>query len=228
MAIPSHTVFVDFENVPDIDLGLIAGHPARVVLLIGKNQKKLDLPLVQQIHKLGDRVELIEVGASGRNALDLTLAHYLGRAVQANPALKFHIVSGDKDFDPLIAHLRTTGCAVSRHGSFAALPFLPRPKKSPATAKPATPSTTPPKKPAPAAAAKPPAEDRRAMVITRLSDPAAADRPTRKPRLLAHIKTIYGKQATDAIAAEILATLITRNVVAIDPNGKVSYGTPPP
>jgi len=74
-------VFVDFENVPEVDLGLVEGKPVHVTILIGKNQKKIDLPLVQQIRRLAAQVELVEVGASGRNALDLTLAYYLGQAV---------------------------------------------------------------------------------------------------------------------------------------------------
>eukprot|EP01031_Cornospumella_fuschlensis_P013228 gene13228-biopygen11165 len=69
-----HLVFVDFENVPALDLSAIEGKSARVTLLIGKNQKKLDLDLVRQIHRLAPQVDLVEVGASGHNALDLTLA----------------------------------------------------------------------------------------------------------------------------------------------------------
>jgi hypothetical protein len=63
-------VFVDFENVHEVDLGLVEGKPVQVTLLIGKNQKKIDLALVQQIRRLAAQVALVEVGASGRNALD--------------------------------------------------------------------------------------------------------------------------------------------------------------
>ena len=124
MASLTHHVFVDFENVPNVDLTLIENRPARVTLLIGKRQQKLDLKLVQQILRFADQVKLVEVGASGRNALDLTLACYLGRAIQLESGTTFAIVSRDKDFDPMIAHLKGTGVMVSRHDSLAAVPFL--------------------------------------------------------------------------------------------------------
>src|ERR1700722_8753501 len=128
MPIPAilHFVFVDFENVPEVDLGLVTGMPAHVMLLLGKHQKKLDVALVQQIRRLADQIELIEVGASGHNALDLTLAYYLGNAVQRNPQAQYYVVSKDSDFDPMLGHLRAQHIEVARFASFAALPFLPQ------------------------------------------------------------------------------------------------------
>ena len=200
-----HLVFVDFENVPNIDLALIVTHPARVILLIGKNQKRLDLALVQQIHQLGERIQLIEVGASGHNALDLTLAYHLGRAVVHAPSTIFHIISKDSDFDPLIAHLQANGVAVNRHPSFDALPFLPGPKKA-------------------APALKVP-EDRRSKVMARLKDPANASRPTTKRALLAHIKTGLGKAASTGDPEDILRELADEGALTIDPaTEKVLYG----
>jgi len=219
---PTHFVFVDFENIPDIELGLIAGHPVHVSLLIGKNQTKLHLPLVQQIHKLADQVDLIEVGGSGRNALDLTLAYYLGHAIQQMPTLKFHIVSGDKDFDPLIAHIHAKGLSVTRHTTFAALPFLPRQKKAvaPAHTKPAA-MPTPKKSPAPTA--KPPAIDRSAKLIARLSNPSSKNRPASSKALLAHLKASLGKEATDAKVQETVSVLQTKGVLSIDAAGKIQW-----
>jgi len=219
---PTHFVFVDFENVPDIELGLIAGLPVHVSLLIGKNQTKLHLPLVQQIHKLADQVDLIEVGNSGRNALDLTLAYYLGHAVQQMPTLKFHIVSGDKDFDPLIAHIHAKGLSVTRHTTFAALPFLPRPKKAvaPTHAK-TTAATTAKKTPAPTA--KPPAIDRSTKVIARLSNPSSKNRPASSKALLAHLKASLGKEATDAKVKETVDALQDKGVLSIDAAGKIQW-----
>ncbi len=206
---PAHLVFVDFENVPDIDLGSIATHSVNVTLLIGKNQKRLDLPLVQQIHRLAAQVALIEVGATGHNALDLTLAYHLGQAVQQSPQAKFHIVSKDTDFDALVAHLRTHGVTIHRHPSFAALPFLPRPKKSPPPA---------------SAPAPKPSIDRRAKIIARLTDPANPNHPSTKRALLANIKTGLGKEGTTTSPDDIVRELIETGVVTIDPDtNKVRY-----
>jgi len=48
----------------------------------------------------------VEVGVSGRNALDLTLSFYLGQAVLRAPKALFCIVSRDKDFEPYGSCLR--------------------------------------------------------------------------------------------------------------------------
>ena len=101
----SHFVFVDFENVPDVDLAAIAGQAVRVTLLLSKNQKKLSTSLTLQIHRHAKQIELIEVGATGRNALDLVLANYLGQAIERFPTAEFAIVSKDQDFAAMIAHL---------------------------------------------------------------------------------------------------------------------------
>jgi hypothetical protein len=211
---PSYLILVDFENVPKIDLGLVEGRPVEVVLLIGKNQKKLDLALVRHIHRLAAQVELVEVGASGRNALDLTLAFYLGEAAHRVPGREFAIVSGDKDFDPMISHLRNRGrqVAVGRYGSFAEVPFLAAPGK-PAAIK-------------PAAGEKKPSGDRRSKVLARLRDAANPNRPSSRKALVAYIKAALGKDATEAMAEEILATLLADGALSIDGRNKVSYRKP--
>jgi hypothetical protein len=196
---------VDFENVPDIDLGPIAAHSVKVTLLIGKNQTRLDLALVRDIHRLAERVELVEVGASGHNALDLTLAYHLGHAACQFPQAKFHIVSKDTDFDPLVAHLQASGFAVARHRSFESLPFLAPTKK------PATPASKP-------------VEDRRARVLARLKNPSSRNRPSNQPALLAHIKTALGKESSDATVQDIVRELVASGKLSIDPaTDKVSY-----
>jgi hypothetical protein len=63
----THFVFVDFENVQEVDLSPIAGQAVQVTLLLGKNQTKIDLELVKQIQQFGSQVKLIEVGGPGRN-----------------------------------------------------------------------------------------------------------------------------------------------------------------
>lgn len=200
----THLVFVDFENVPAIDLGAIEGKSARVTLLIGKNQKKLDLDLVRQIHRLAPQVDLVEVGASGHNALDLTLAYYLGQTAAEHPTAQFHIVSKDKDFDPLIGHLHARKIKITRHESFAALPFLPPPPKV-------------------AGIAKNSPEDRRAKIFARLTDPTTKNRPSTLKRLLADLKANFGPDATDAMAEAALRELIAGNALHLDAQNRVRY-----
>jgi hypothetical protein len=95
-----HHVFVDFENVPSVDLAPIADLPVMVTVLIGGTQSKLDTDFVEQIHAHAAKVRLVRLAGSGRDALDLTLAYFLGRAVLEQSAYELHVVSKDKDSIP--------------------------------------------------------------------------------------------------------------------------------
>jgi hypothetical protein len=217
----AHFVFVDFENVHEVDLGLVEGKPVQVTLLIGKNQKKIDLALVQQIRRRAAQVDLVEVGASGRNALDLTLAYYLGQAVLRDPSARFCIVSGDKDFEPMMAHLSGQGIKVVRCDSFAALPFLPKPRASNSV------KTAVLIKPnAPVKAGGPvkadALEDRFERLVARLQN-SSAPRPKKKSSLLARINSDFGNKLTAAEQNEKAEELIRRGVLAIDAKGKIAY-----
>jgi hypothetical protein len=209
---PSHRVFVDFENVSDIDLGLLTDQSVHVSLLIGKNQTKLAIGLVKDLLRLGAQAELIEVGASGHNALDLTLAFYLGQAVQQFPGAHFWIVSKDKDFEPMIGHLnhRRPPVLVARCGEFDQQPFLqPRPKPR-ATAKAASPAT-------------PAAPDRRTKVIARLKNPTLKNRPITLAGLHAYVKTSLGSEATANDIEEVVTGLMKSGTIAVDVANKVTY-----
>jgi len=217
----THYVFVDFENVPEVDLTLIEGKPVHVTIMIGKNQKKIDLPLVQQIRRLAAQVELVEVGASGRNALDLTLSYYLGQAVLRAPDALFCIVSRDKDFEPMIAHVSTKGIKVVRRDTFAALLFLPKPARrhSARAAVPVKPSAllaeetfvredTP--------------DERLERLIFRLQT-TSRSRPKRKARLLGRINSDFGNNLSEAEQNEKLDELIRRGVLTIGAKDAVVY-----
>lgn len=212
---PSHFVFVDFENVPDIDLGVIRGKPVHVTVLIGKNQRKIDLALVRQIQAFAAQVALVEVGASGHNALDIILACHLGRAIERAPGAKFAIVSKDKDFAPMIAHLRAEGIEVARHESFATLPFAP-PQKSVSP-----PKSVAPKKTAPPA--KKPAPDRRAKIVARLQNSAAPNRPGTEKALRAHLAAALGMEASETAVSDIVRELSGTGALTIGTNNKVTY-----
>lgn len=227
MATPfTHFVFVDFENVPVVDLGLVEGKPVHVMLLIGNKQTWLDLPLVRQIHRLAAQVELVEVGASGRNALDLTLACYLGQAVQRTPGADFHIVSKDKDFEAMIGHLQAKGVKVARHDSFAALPFLVPARKSPLSKPPFPAKTEAASKPGTTAkTAVSPIRKKTADNYAKLLEQirSGKNRPGTRAKLMHHVHTVYGQKSTTEQQAAIVNRLICTGVIAIDDKGKVTY-----
>jgi len=201
----AHFVFVDFENVPHVDLPAVHGKPVLVTLLVGKAQKKLDLVLVQQIHRHAAQVKIVEVGASGRNALDLTLAYHLGCAIQQSPTAQFYIVSKDQDFDPLISHL-DGHARVSRCATFAALPFLPQPLMHPALEQ----------------KTREPAPDELAKLILHLQTKTKA-RPTRRKTLQTHINHVYGHVLSEAELDGTINELIAREIIKIDGRNRISY-----
>jgi len=218
LALFTDFVFVDFENVPEVDLSLISGQPVHVSLLIGRNQKKIDLELVEQIQQFASQVKLVKVGGSGHNALDLTLACYLGRAIERAPSARFAIVSKDKDFTPMIIHLVDHNVKVARYDSFSELPFLPRGKN--------TTSPKPGDSVKSVATSRKSTEDRRAKVIARLNDSANRNRPSDEAALRAYIKTGLGKETTDAKVSDTVRDLQSAGVIAINAKGKVSYVPP--
>jgi len=206
----AHLVFVDFENVPTVDLDLVSGQSAEVLLFIGAKQKIFSLPLVQQIRRLAMQVQLIEVGKSGRNALDMVLAYHLGQSAAKNSTAQFYIVSKDTDFDPLIAHMCEANLLISRHESFAALPFLPSSKGTVSSKSPLAPG-------------KNQLEDRRAKFIVRLRNPGTRNRPSKKSTLLSHIRNDIAKNSSDAEVEDFVQDLVDQRVLTINEKGRVTY-----
>jgi hypothetical protein len=117
-------IFIDFENLQEIDLDRIMDKPVKVVLVLGERHKYLPVALVKKLIKYAPQVSLVETGRSGKNALDLVLAHHIGHAKKDDPHGYFHILSGDKDFDALVGHLKDNGTLAARRAAFAEIPVL--------------------------------------------------------------------------------------------------------
>lgn len=226
-----HHVFVDFENVPKIDLDAIAAAPAVVTLFIGKHQTKVDTELFDQAVRHAAKLKIVRLETAGRNALDLVIAHYLGRTVIEAPRTELHIVSRDKDFDPLIAHLRGKGVTVARSDSFAELPFLTAKKRGRSRAAATrsgstvtagkTPASAVPARSASAANGALPAAKLEKLALRLETNPS--HRPKTRESLLHHINTTGGHALTPAAQAEVLAELERRGVLRFD-DERVIYG----
>ena len=192
-------VFVDYENVHEVDPALIGAKSVSLTLLLGARQTKLDASLVEKLMEHAASVQLVRLTTSGKNALDFTLAYYVGRAVMADPTGHFHIVSKDTGFQPLIEHLRSRHIRADRHDNF-------------------TPLTTP-------AAAKPPSappED----LLTRASEhlrKLVTNRPKRKKTLVSHLRSRFDKTATDAAMLDLVARLCKTGQLTIGEKDAVTY-----
>lgn len=97
-------LFIDYENIHDIDLSLIQENNLDVKIFVGTLQNKIPLEVVQTAQKFGAAVEWIQIEGNGSNALDFHIAFYLGKLSQTHENLSFIILSNDKGFDPLIHH----------------------------------------------------------------------------------------------------------------------------
>ena len=112
-------LLVDFENVPRLDLGRM-GKQTRVYVFVGDQQQKIPFDLVESAQALGDSLEWCKISGQGRNALDFHIAFYLGELNQTAPKnVRFTVLSGDRGYDPLVAHLKQRGRACSRINSFS-------------------------------------------------------------------------------------------------------------
>ncbi len=192
-------VFVDFENVQTVDLDLIGSKGVSIKLLLGANQTKLNLDLVEKLMKHAASVELIRLTFSGKNALDFALAYYLGQAVLADPTAYFHIVSKDTGFDPLIKHLKSRHIHIRRHCDFTELTFSASTKPTP-----------------------PPQDDLEKRVVEHLAKNKAS-RPKRKKTLASHLLAFAGKSCTEGEILLLIEKLVQSGQLGIDEKNVVTY-----
>jgi len=199
---PKHAVnyvFIDYENVHEVDLSLVENKTVIITLLLGARQKKLDAALVEKLIENAASVQLVRLTSSGKNALDFAVAYYLGKAVNADPSAFFHIVSKDKGFDPLIKHLKSRGIRAHRHPDYSTLIYKASSKTAPEVP-----------------------EDLLPRVIAHLRK-HANNRPKRKKTLVSHLTAFSGKSSSDAGVDELIESLSKANHLSIGDKGAVTY-----
>lgn len=119
-----NVVLIDFESVQPESLAPLAEDHFQVLLFVGANQSKVPFEVAAAVQKLGARGEYIKISGSGPNALDFHIAYYIGRIASEDAGAFFHIISRDKGFDPLIAHLKATKIFAGRWESIAEMPIV--------------------------------------------------------------------------------------------------------
>jgi len=195
--IRTNYIFVDYENVQEVDLDLLAGKPVKVFLVVGHRRKTLPSVLARQIHQYHNQVSWIESEGASNNALDLVLAYQVGLQAKADPKGYFHILAKDKDYDALIKHLRSHDILASRDEEFSKIPVL-------------------------VAMTRLSLEQRVAWLVERLRKNNAS-RPTRKKSLLTTIHAFCRKELSEAEVQQILTALVARKLIEITPQGGVTY-----
>ncbi|MEQ1748529.1 MAG: PIN domain-containing protein [Prosthecobacter sp.] len=195
-------IFVDYENVQDIDLKLIQNKlHVKVVLVVGRHQQKVPMDLLEECLKAKGQVDLIRTDCTGKNALDLVLAYHVGLQAAEDASAFFHILSKDKAFDALVNYLKTRNVLAARDEVFAKIPTLMDAR------------TLSPK-------------ERLERVTERLNKIKSDEkdgRPKTLKRLQAMIMALFFKQLSEADVAALVAALRKSKWVDISTDEKVSY-----
>lgn len=113
-------LYIDYENVQDVKVDAVK-EMTKVIIIVGKDQVKVPIDLVQKTQPFGNAVEWVRVEGKGRNALDFFIAFFLGKDVAADNSKSFIIYSKDTGYDPLISHLKKSGIKIRRIVSFQEL-----------------------------------------------------------------------------------------------------------
>lgn len=120
----SQYVLIDYENVQPKSLAVLAERSFNVLVFFGVNQTKVSIEFMTSIQRLADRARVIQLSAGGKNALDFYIAYYLGDLATTEPRAKYHVISKDTGFDPLLEHLKSKGVDVHRVADLAEIPDL--------------------------------------------------------------------------------------------------------
>lgn len=190
-------VLIDYENVQPKNLALLDREEFRIKVFLGATQTKLSRNLAVTLQQLGPvRAEYIEIHGSGNNALDFHIAYYIGKLAAEDRDAAFHIISRDRGFDPLIAHLKDKKISCRRLAAIEDIPLL---------------GTL-------SAASTP---DQAEAVIANLAG-RGTSRPRTAKTLRNTISTLFGKRLGDHEVDELLKELQKRKVLSIEGN-KVNY-----
>lgn len=106
-------VLVDYENVHKVDLSLLDDSYSAIIYVGAKQNPPKAAKKPATAHRF-TRVDFQKIEGSGKNALDFHIAFQLGRIIETAPKTECFVLSKDKGFDPLVAHLNKNGLKCSR------------------------------------------------------------------------------------------------------------------
>jgi hypothetical protein len=107
-------VLIDHENVQPKDLALLGEQALKVIVFVGANQTKISVELTMALQARGADGQYVRMSGNGPNALDMHIAFYLGELAASDPSAQFRVISKDRGYESLIAHLQARGIDVQR------------------------------------------------------------------------------------------------------------------
>ena len=201
---PSLRLFIDLENVSWATPSLFQEPFHHITLCLGPKQEKLHVAWLRFAQEHPDQLSLIELRQSSPNALDMVIAYEIGRISVHHPADRLVIVSNDKGFDALLAHLNEKGLAASR------LPLPPVTKPSAVASSPKIVPFSP----------HDDLLEKARQHLTKVS----ASRPKKRASLISHLRAHFRKeQLSDAAVQQLVDRLIQSGYLRINPQDEVKY-----
>ena len=193
-------VLIDLENVQPKNIGVLAGNNFKVLVFVGEKQTKIPLDMAAALQQLGADAKYIKINGNGPNALDFHIAFYIGELATSSAPTYFHIISKDKGFDPLIAHLKLRKIRAQRHKDITDIPLL---KVVNATSQ----------------------KDRIEAIMGYLVSRGNA-KPRKVKTLSNSINSLFMRSLDDAELEGLIAELVKRKIVIISNETNVSYNLP--
>ena len=114
---------IDYENVQPKSLPVLNGQPVKVIVFLGANQGKVSVEVAKALQSLGNNAEYVQISGNGPNAVDFHIAFTMGEISKSDESARFHIISKDSGFDPLIEYLRTKRIVAQRSAEIPGVPI---------------------------------------------------------------------------------------------------------
>lgn len=207
-------VLIDYENVQVKSLELLKDEQFQVKVFLGINNRKLPTEFVISKEALGERAEYIRLEKAGENALDFHIAYYLGRIAVSDESAFFHIISKDKGFDPLIAHLKSVKIFSARSDSIEKMPCFGQGS-----------TTFKSKKPYPKIHAELSVINENGKVALKHLIGLKASKPRKLKTLKSTIHAKLGKSISNDLIDDLISTFVNLNYLIINEQ-KVTYKLP--
>lgn len=103
-------LFVDLENVHNVNVDKIKNDNVKVFMLVGKLQNALPFKLIERTQELGSNLTWVKIASDGRNNLDFHLCYLMGEYNKiVDVDIPFYVLSKDKGFDGVIRFINQNG-----------------------------------------------------------------------------------------------------------------------
>jgi len=105
-------IFLDYENIQDINIDII-DEKVKTVVILEKNESKTPVDLLKEVQLFGNSIDWFQIETNGNNIALYSLL-FLGYYILNQGNKEFIIYSKNKDYDPLIEYLQNKNINLKR------------------------------------------------------------------------------------------------------------------